>query len=397
VRLAAWVAIGVVPVTALNIIVVLPLRDGIACMLAGLTLSATAISLMVFGTELALRPVLEDIARYLPEDFEPPAQSARLRLTMATPLVAVSLTCAITVAAYADLVSSGPWRMVLSFGIGIVSLLIGGTVIWAVVRSLRNPVDELLEATKRVRAGDLSTPVPIVTDDELGTVSSGFNRMLVELRRHERELRESRARVVAAADAARRKVERDLHDGAQQQLVVVGLKLGMARQLVERDPPAAAAVLAELKGDLDRALAELRDLAHGLYPQLLESEGLSAALGDAAGRAAITTEVNADGAGRYPAEVEAAVYFCCLEALQNAGKHAGPGARASVTLAEEAGALRFEVADDGRGFESSNGRPAGAGLANMADRIAALGGELRVSSRAGSGTTISGRIPLRPG
>jgi signal transduction histidine kinase len=171
----------------------------------------------------------------------------------------------------------------------------------------------------------------------------------------------------------------------------------MARQLVERDPPAAAAVLAELKDDLDRALAELRDLAHGLYPQLLESEGLSAALGDAAGRAAITTEVNADGAGRYPAEVEAAVYFCCLEALQNAGKHAGPGARALITLAEEAGALRFEVADDGRGFESSNGRPVGVGLANMADRIAALGGELRVSSRAGSGTTISGRIPLRPG
>jgi signal transduction histidine kinase len=235
--------------------------------------------------------------------------------------------------------------------------------------------------------------VPIVTDDELGTVGSGFNRMLVELRRHERELRESRARVVAAADAARRKVERDLHDGAQQQLVLVGLKLGMLRRSLKSDTDAADRMAAELESDLARALRELRELAHGLYPQLLESEGLAGALREAASRSPIAAEVHSDGAGRYSAEVEAAVYFCCLEALQNAGKHAGPDARASITVTEDVSALRFEVTDDGRGFDM-NGRPAGAGLENMADRVAALGGELRVRAQPDRGTTITGTIPL---
>jgi signal transduction histidine kinase len=264
------------------------------------------------------------------------------------------------------------------------------------MRALLEPVDDLFAATTRVSEGDIETPVPVVTGDELGSLAAGFNRMLAELRRHERELRESRARVVAAADAARRRVERDLHDGAQQRLVLVGLKLGLVRRMVEADP-AAVAALDELRQELDRALAELRELAHGLYPQLLESEGLAGALREAASRSPIATAFSGDGVRRYPPEVETAVYFCCLEALQNAGKHAGHDAHASISLAGDADALRFEVADDGRGFETTNGHPAGAGLQNMADRIGALGGELRVTSRPGAGTTVSGTIPVEAG
>jgi signal transduction histidine kinase len=157
---------------------------------------------------------------------------------------------------------------------------------------------------------------------------------------------------------------------------------------------AADAMLPEAREELKDSVAELRDLAHGLYPQLLESEGLPGALRDAAQRSTANVEVHCNGAGRYPAEIEAAVYFCCLEALQNAIKHAGPDARIELELGEDAGSLRFQVADDGRGFARTNGRPAGAGLQNMADRLGALGGDLLVSSRPGLGTTVCGTVPL---
>jgi signal transduction histidine kinase len=260
------------------------------------------------------------------------------------------------------------------------------------MRSLLEPVDELYRATGRVSEGDIETAVPVVTGDELGSLASGFNRMLADLRRQERELRESRARVVAAADAARRRVERDLHDGAQQQLVLIGLKLGVARRLVERDPVAAAGTLQELEEDLRQALAELRDLAHGIYPQALEHEGLRGALAEAARRASIPVTLDLDGAGRYPPELEAAVYFCCLEALQNASKHGGDGVHAAVRLAAQSGELEFSVSDDGAGFQGSTAR--GAGFQNMRDRIGAVGGELRIDSTAGAGTKVTGRVPF---
>jgi signal transduction histidine kinase len=360
---------------------------------AGMVAMLAVLVPVLFGIELTLRPLLEDVAAFLPADFVPAKRAWRLRTKAVAALPSVTLFGALTVGAFADVAVGGTLRLLIAFGIALATIAVAGLIFWLVMRALLEPVDDLFAATRRVSEGDIETSVPVVTGDELGSLAAGFNRMLADLRRHEAELRESRARVVAAADAARRRVERDLHDGAQQQLVLVGLKLGAARKLVDDDPARAGAVLDELRGDLDRALAELRDLAHGLYPQLLESEGLRGALRDAASRSAIPTEVEFDGAGRYPAEVEAAVYFCCLEALQNAGKHAGADAHALVKLHEEPGTLSFEVSDNGRGFEA-NGRPAGAGLENMADRVAALGGELRVNSRPGAGTTIAGTIPL---
>jgi signal transduction histidine kinase len=243
-----------------------------------------------------------------------------------------------------------------------------------------------------VAEGDLAVRVPVVSGDELGELAASFNAMVGRLQRHDEELRESRTRIVTAADGARRQVERDLHDGAQQQLVLVQLKLGPLRKRVEADPEAAA-LATELREDLAAALTSLRDLAHGIYPAVLEAEGLPGAIAEAAQRAPIPTTVDVDGVGRLPADLEVAIYFCCLEALQNAGKHAGPGATATVTLATGTTGLEFAVADDGRGYDTA-ATAANAGVQNMADRIGALGGTLRIASAPGHGTTVRGDVPL---
>ena len=150
---------------------------------------------------------------------------------------------------------------------------------------------------------------------------------------------------------------------------------------------------AEVRADLARALAELRDLAHGIYPAVLESDGLPAALQAAADRSSMPVTVDADGVGRYAQELEAAVYFCCLEALQNAAKHAGEGATVSVRLSQADGHVQFEVGDDGIGYDVA-AIGASSGLQNMADRIGALGGELQIESTPGAGTTVRGCVPM---
>ncbi|MDX6688574.1 MAG: hypothetical protein QOG15_31 [Solirubrobacteraceae bacterium] len=216
--------------------------------------------------------------------------------------------------------------------------------------------------------------------------------LVADLRRQADQLRDSRTRIVAASHAARRRVERDLHDGAQQRLVLLGLKLALTRTRVEGDPAIAAAI-DELRVDVGLALSELRELARGIYPAILENDGLPAALREAAKRAMTPTEVECAGAGRYSSELEAAVYFCCLEALQNAAKHAGEGARVQITLRDGDGALAFAVSDDGKGFEHA-GASVGAGLQNMTDRIGALGGTLRIDSTRGEGTSITGTVAI---
>ena len=154
----------------------------------------------------------------------------------------------------------------------------------------------------------------------------------------------------------------------------------------------ASAMASEIREDLARALAELRDLAHGIYPAVLASDGLPGALQAAAERSSTPVAVESDGVGRYGQELEAAVYFCCLEALQNAAKHAGEGAKVSVRLSQVDGHVQFEVKDDGRGYDAAS-VGASAGLQNMADRLGALGGELHIESEPGAGTTVRGSVP----
>jgi len=225
-------------------------------------------------------------------------------------------------------------------------------------------------------------------------LDSALQESLEEVRRQAEELRASRTRVVAAADAERRKIERDLHDGAQQHLVALAVTVRLARQIADTDPEQTKAMLDELGGSLQEAVQELRNLAHGIYPPVLMDRGLPAALEAAAGRAALPTDVQAEGVERFPQQTEAAVYFCCLEALQNAGKHAGDDATATVTVRRDPEGLVFEVADTGAGFDMASGAAKGHGFVNMSDRIGAIGGKLRVDSAPGKGTKVSGVIPL---
>jgi signal transduction histidine kinase len=206
------------------------------------------------------------------------------------------------------------------------------------------------------------------------------------------DLRESRQRLVAAQDHERRRIERDLHDGAQQQLVALSVKLRLAEQLAEADPDRARGMLAEVRQEAGEALENLRDLARGIYPPLLADEGLRVALESHARKIAVATNVESDGIGRYPREVESAVYFCVLEALQNVSKYARAN-RVVVRLAERNGDLSFVVEDDGVGFDPASAR--GSGLTNMRDRLEAIGGTLDVGSRPGAGTTVTGRVPVR--
>ena len=224
-------------------------------------------------------------------------------------------------------------------------------------------------------------------------LDTALQASLDDLRVANDELRASRARIVATADQSRRQIERNLHDGAQQHLVALAVKLGLARQLVEADPAAVADTARRAPGDAQTTLTELRELAHGIYPPLLMDRGLPEALRAAANRSVLPTDVEAE-VGRFRPDVEAAVYFCCLEAMQNAGKHAGEGARLTVSVESDEHTLRFAVVDDGAGFDTSSDVIRGHGFVNMADRVGAIGGRICVDSTPGQGTSIRGEIPL---
>jgi signal transduction histidine kinase len=205
------------------------------------------------------------------------------------------------------------------------------------------------------------------------------------------ELRASRRRLVTAQDEERRRLERNIHDGAQQQLVALNVQLGLLAKLTEREPAKASQMAAQLQVRATEALEELRGLARGIYPPLLADRGLGAALEAQARRATVPVKVDVAFDRRYPSEIEAAVYFSCLEGLQNVAKYA-EATSVELRAGAEDGWLVFEVVDDGRGFDpSANGF--GTGLQGIADRLGAIGGGIEVVSAPGRGTTIRGRVP----
>lgn len=206
------------------------------------------------------------------------------------------------------------------------------------------------------------------------------------------ELRASHRRLVTAQDQERRRLERNIHDGAQQQLVALSVKTRLARDLTPRDPGKAAEMLTQIDAEIQKTLEDLRDLARGIYPPLLVDKGLGAALDAQARRSLVPTTVRAETIGRYPPELEAAVYFSCLEALQNVAKYAHASS-ATVTLTQSNGHLTFEVADDGSGFDPE-AVSSGTGLQGIADRLSALHGELTIRSEPGAGTRVRGRIEV---
>jgi signal transduction histidine kinase len=206
------------------------------------------------------------------------------------------------------------------------------------------------------------------------------------------ELRASRQRLVAAQDEERRRLERNIHDGVQQQLVALNVQLGLLAKMTSGDPDRAASVASTLQEQATATLDDLRDLARGIYPPLLADQGLRTALEAQARKAALPTTVRGDGIARYPQDVEAAVYFTVLEALNNVAKYAG-ATEATVTLREDGGRLAFAVTDDGDGFDQASVSH-GTGLQGMADRLDAVRGGLRIESTPGAGTTVSGWVPI---
>jgi signal transduction histidine kinase len=269
---------------------------------------------------------------------------------------------------------------------------------------LLQPISDLTNATRDVARGDMLHKVAVINNDEVGELEQSFNAMVEvlrergQLRAHNEllvaELQASLARLVRAGDTARRQVERDLHDGAQQQITLIGLKLGVLRQQAESATPDPA-LLDELQEDVRIALRELRDLAHGVFPVELDEGGLAPALRYALVRSGLPYELDCRLERRHRPELETALYFTCLEAVQNIAKHAGPHVTARVVVREQGGTVELEVADNGRGFEQPrSGMPAsGSGLQGIADRVGALGGDVRVSSEIDKGTVIRARVP----
>jgi signal transduction histidine kinase len=226
-------------------------------------------------------------------------------------------------------------------------------------------------------------------------VSDDNYRLAARVQSSLHDLRASQARILGAADDERRRIERDLHDGGQQRLVALRIRLELAEEVMGQDPVRARTLLHRLGLEVDIAIDELRSLAAGVYPSLLAARGLSDAIRSAALQSPIPARVAVDGTDRYPEEIEIAAYFCCVEALQNVAKHAIDASSVSVSLRRN-GDLRFEVRDDGEGFEVDDAGE-GQGLMNMRDRMAAVGGELDIRSSPGAGTEVVGTIPVPVG
>jgi signal transduction histidine kinase len=247
--------------------------------------------------------------------------------------------------------------------------------------SLTKPPSEPLTSTEDSLLQHLASQASLVMRNA---------QLTAELRATIEELLASRRRLVEAQDAERRRIERNLHDGAQQQLIALAIQLGLLAESAD-DPDLIRQAIPDLKAQLSIALDDLRALARGIYPPLLAEQGLVMALRAQAARSPVPVVVEASQVGRYPQEAESTVYFCALEALQNVAKHARASA-AAVRLSGSAGTLEFSVSDDGAGFPAAATRH-GSGLQGMSDRLAAHSGTLTVTSQPGHGTTITGRLP----
>jgi signal transduction histidine kinase len=249
--------------------------------------------------------------------------------------------------------------------------------------SLRKRPGERLTPTEERMLGDLAAQAGLVLRN-LGLTEQLLERL--------EEVRASRQRLVAAQDEERRRIERNIHDGAQQQLVALAIKLTLTESLIGVDEQGERELLAELSADAAEAVENLRDLARGIYPPLLAERGLVAALRAQAAKVRLPVDIEANGVGGLSVETEAGLYFCIMEGLQNAVKYAG-ARRVTIEVTQSAGQVSFEVRDDGAGFDLA-AKVAGTGLQGIGDRLAALGGTLDVRSAPGAGTAVAGSVPL---
>jgi signal transduction histidine kinase len=323
---------------------------------------------------------------------------------MLLPVPLVALLAASLATAFAWGIDDPSARLATGVGLAAISALTWlGLFKVLITDPVLRPISDLTAAVDRVRADDLSTPVPLTTSDELGELAAAFNRMQDGLREREQlasdnvelveELQASRLRIVEAGDRERRRVERDLHDGAQQRLVSVAVALRLLERHLPPDGESPAATLLEqASGHAEAAINEVRELARGIHPQVLTEEGLEAALASLAQRANLPVEVRTSLKRRLPTRVEAAAYFVCSEGLANVDKYAD--ATQATLSAEEDGVLTVLVRDDGKGGATID---RGSGLRGLSDRVSALGGSLDVDSPAGGGTVLRVCIPVDEG
>jgi signal transduction histidine kinase len=357
-------------------------------------------SVAMFGFQLVMRPVIRDVGRSFDRPPLPPhGTSVRQKLLIALPAITLATVVGAVV------MSSDPgvhWSRVL------VKLL----VLWAMTlvfvapatillaHSTLHPLDDLLRATERLKTGDYSTRVPELSADEYGALARSFNEAMEGLAERQRlaednerlldEIRASRARIVAASDAERRRIERNIHDGAQQQLVAHALELRMLQEVAGSSQPQQIREMLEAAGkNVETALDELRELARGLHPSVLATDGLPPALRQLATRAPLPVTVNTPPE-RFPEAIESTAYFIACEALANIAKYAR-ASNAEISIQRKDGRLLVEITDDGIGGAKQN---EGSGLAGLADRVAAVDGTLTVLSPPGHGTTIKADLPL---
>lgn len=280
-----------------------------------------------------------------------------------------------------DKPGSVPSRRVLTVQLG--SRTLGALALQQREESALTPVEERLFSSLATQAGMALRNAQLRAE---------LAERWIELSERAEDLQLSRARLVATQDEERRRLERDVHDGAQQHLVALGVNLRLARMLVTRAPERAVQLVAEQRIAARDAMETVSRLANGIYPAVLVQAGLEPALNAAASACPIPVEIESSVVDRLPGEVEASLYFCGLEAMQNAAKHSG-ATRITIRLASSGGAC-LDVADDGHGFAST--ATTGSGLANMRDRIESVGGTLTVDSLPGRGTTLRARVPCSP-
>jgi signal transduction histidine kinase len=234
--------------------------------------------------------------------------------------------------------------------------------------------------------------VALLEESTLLESVAGSMQAVLESHQLDAEVKSSRLRTVSAVESERHRIERDLHDGAQQRLIAIRMKLSVTGHLLEQNPARAALLVQELGSDVEAAIHELREFAHGVVPPLLAERGLGQALAEAARRAAIPTDTQVQEIGRCDPATESAIYFCCLEALQNAAKHAGPQASAQLALWKDGGAVHFSVEDNGAGPLAQGLATQGQGLANIRERMAAVGGQITIGKGSDGHFRVSGSI-----
>jgi len=359
---------------------------------------------LVRGQHASPEEVLERFAEQLAETADPDEALARMTEIVAEGVGAVRAE--VWLAARGELFSAASWPPSLQGRRPRVALPPDGLPV--LPRADRAaPVrygGELLGAiTVGVRPGDPVSAVAATLLDDLASqaglvlrtvrLAAELAARLDELKTTAAELRASRRRIVDAQDAERRRLERDIHDGAQQHLVALAVKVRMARTLAERDPGRTREAIVDLRALTGSALENLRDLTRGIYPPVLAAEGLEAALRAHAERSGMRISVSSRGVSRLDPVIEAAVYFSCLEAIQNAAKHANAG-EVRVAIESDRIEVAFTISDDGVGFDPAR-VSRGSGLNNMDDRLSVLGGRIAIASEPGRGTTVTGRLPLR--